>query len=350
MQTDRCRGDRLRPGGPRDQENRPPGNGDRRRHWPWGVQRAIDQLGLTDDQKPAINTIVQAYRQKEEQLRAELLKQMKEALTPQQYEKFAAAMSRPPGPPPQDNREPANPAPRPPAAAAAPVTSEGEVAVTLTGGYETDRVHGQAGSFWIAARHQSVPSEVFRKAFSGVTPAGPGRGGPTADEARKNKAALMSVLGPYGITNDQLDAVSNYYRYSSFNGEMWRMTAPATAIAKIHNGVVTGFTITNAGSGYSSPPKVSIPGMENLKVTVTLNFGTDFKTNGSIKLKLRSAASVEHSSVCQRGLFTAETRRSRRKPCKAENRCVWSANQSSNCNGQKSISGLNSQRSPRLLR
>ncbi len=39
-----------------------------------------------------------------------------------------------------------------------------------------------------------VKPDVFREAFSGVTPA---RGrGPTGEEARKNKAALMKVLAP----------------------------------------------------------------------------------------------------------------------------------------------------------
>jgi hypothetical protein len=46
--------------------------------------------------------------------------------------------------------------------------------------------------------------------------------------------------------------------------------------------VVT-FTITNPGSGYNSPPKVSVAGMADLKVTATLAFGVDFSKNGSIK-------------------------------------------------------------------
>jgi hypothetical protein len=55
----------------------------------------------------------------------------------------------------------------------------------------------------------SVRPEVFREAFSGVTPA---RGrGPTREEARKNKAALLKVLAPQGVTNERLDEVSDYY-------------------------------------------------------------------------------------------------------------------------------------------
>ena len=92
----------------------------------------------------------------------------------------------------------------------------------------------------------------------------------------------MEALGPYGVTNDRLDTVSNYYRYNRSRGEMWR-TTPAAAIATIRNGVITGFTITNPGSGYSSPPEVSVPGRADLKIKVKLSYGTDFKTNGSIQ-------------------------------------------------------------------
>jgi hypothetical protein len=126
----------------------------------------------------------------------------------------------------------------------------------------------------------NVPSEVFRKAFSGVTPA---RGGqePDPEQVRRNKQALMSVLGPYGIGNDLLDRVTTYYRYNRSQGQMWR-NMPATAYATVRDGVVT-FTVTNPGSGYSSPPKVSVAGMADLKASATLSFGVDFSKNGSIK-------------------------------------------------------------------
>jgi hypothetical protein len=50
------------------------------------------------------------------------------------------------------------------------------------------------------------------KPISHVHPAGPGSGGPTGEEARANKAALMSALGKYRGTNERLDEVSNRYR------------------------------------------------------------------------------------------------------------------------------------------
>jgi hypothetical protein len=155
------------------------------------------------------------------------------------------------------------------------------VQVTFTGGHETDpRDHGRPDVLIAAAL--GVPTEVFREAFSHVTPAGPGRS-PEPDEARRNKAALMRVLGPYGITNERVNAVSNYYRYNRPLGELvWRST-PASAYATLRNGVVVGFTITDAGSGYSSGPRVSVPGMPELKVVATLLFGEDFAKNGSIK-------------------------------------------------------------------
>jgi hypothetical protein len=63
---------------------------------------------------------------------------------------------------------------------------------------------------------------------------------------------------------------------------VWRST-PASAYVTIRKGVVMGFTITDGGSGYSSAPNVSVPGMPELKVIPTLSFGTDFARNGSIK-------------------------------------------------------------------
>jgi hypothetical protein len=47
-------------------------------------------------------------------------------------------------------------------------------------------------------------------------------------------------------------------------------------------GVVTGFKITNAGAGYSSPPAVTVAG-NDVHAVVTLSFGTDLSSNGSIK-------------------------------------------------------------------
>ena len=49
------------------------------------------------------------------------------------------------------------------------------------------------------------------------------------EQVRKNKAALMGALAKYGVTNERLDAVSNYYRYRPQEGEMWP-TTPATRL------------------------------------------------------------------------------------------------------------------------
>jgi len=156
--------------------------------------------------------------------------------------------------------------------------TEKHVAVTFTGGYDTDQRDRGRPVVLIAAA-LGVPTETFRRAFSGVTPA---RGsGPTQEEARRNKDALMSVLEPLGVTNDRLDEVSNYYRYRREQGEMWRNT-PAEGYAIVSKGKIVGLKITNAGSGYSSTPTISIPGFESLTTTVTLKYTKDFDTNGSI--------------------------------------------------------------------
>ena len=69
----------------------------------------------------------------------------------------------------------------------------------------------------LVAAGLGVPTEVFRKAFSGVTPAGAGEE-PDPAQVQRNKEALLKVLGPYGVTNDELDRVSNHYRYQAACG------------------------------------------------------------------------------------------------------------------------------------
>ena len=71
----------------------------------------------------------------------------------------------------------------------------------------------------------------------------------------------MTVLGPLGVTNDRLDEVSNYYRYQPQKGELWP-TAPAKGYAVVADGRVKKVVVTEAGSGYTVPPTVRIPGME----------------------------------------------------------------------------------------
>jgi hypothetical protein len=126
-----------------------------------------------------------------------------------------------------------------------------------------------------------VPPGVFREAFSHVQPA-PAGSQPQPGQVRQNKTALMNALGKYGITNERLDQVSNYYRYRSESGKLWP-TQEASAVALVRAGKVTAFEVTNGGSGYSSAPSVSIPAAGAPAVKVQLSFGKDFDKNGSVK-------------------------------------------------------------------
>ncbi|BBI31234.1 hypothetical protein [Cohnella abietis] len=152
--------------------------------------------------------------------------------------------------------------------------------VVISGGFKTDpEDHGRPVVLIAAAL--GVPTDVFREAFSGVTPAGSGE--PSSELAQKNKAALLKVLEPYGITSERLDEVSNYYRYKASKGETWTKTA-ASATVTVTNGVMTGVKITNAGAGYSSNPTITIKGPDGKVVTATatVSYSKDFKTNGRI--------------------------------------------------------------------
>jgi hypothetical protein len=40
--------------------------------------------------------------------------------------------------------------------------------------------------------------------------------------------------------------------------------------------------VTDAGSGYSTPPTATIQGMDTVKLKVSIRFDKDFKKNGSI--------------------------------------------------------------------
>lgn len=154
------------------------------------------------------------------------------------------------------------------------------VPVVIFGGHDTDPRDGGRPVILVASA-LGVPSEVFREAFTHVHPAGPGSGGPTREEARANKAALMSALGKYGVTNERLDEVSNYYRYVRSRGELWKVKQ-ASANALVQNGVITGFEIVNPGAGYSTPPTITVPKMNGVKAQVKLSFNKDLASNGSI--------------------------------------------------------------------
>ena len=163
----------------------------------------------------------------------------------------------------------------------APATAdETQIAVTFNGGHDTEGVDKGRPVILIASA-LNVPPEVFRKVFSGVKPAGPGQQ-PQEDQVRKNKQVLLEGLGPYGVTDDRLNEVSNFYRYRRSEGEVWRHT-DATAVATVRNGVVTAITITNPGAGYSSSPTITVPGVGDVNATVSLSYGTDLDKNGSIK-------------------------------------------------------------------
>ena len=152
--------------------------------------------------------------------------------------------------------------------------------MTFTGGHDTEGVDKGRPVILIASA-LNVPPEVFRKVFSGVKPAGPGQQ-PEESQVRQNKQVLLEGLGPYGVTDDRLNEVSNYYRYRRSNGEMWKHV-DATATATVVNGVVTAVTITNPGAGYSSVPIVTVAGADKSNLAVTLSYGTDLDKNGSVK-------------------------------------------------------------------
>jgi hypothetical protein len=151
--------------------------------------------------------------------------------------------------------------------------------VTISGGHQTDpRDHGRP--VVLVAGGLGVSPEVFHDAFSRVHPVAPGSY-PDDQRARQNKEVLLGALSRYGITNQQLDAVSDYYRYQPGSGQLWP-TKPAEIQAVVQNGIVTSFEITDGGSGYTSQPTLSVPGYRISPVHVNLSFGKDFSKNGSI--------------------------------------------------------------------
>jgi len=153
------------------------------------------------------------------------------------------------------------------------------VPVTISGGHQTDpRDHGRP--VVLVAGGLGVSPEVFHDAFSRVHPVAPGSY-PDDQRARQNKEVLLGALSRYGITNQQLDAVSDYYRYQPGSGQLWP-TKPAKIQAVVQNGIATSFEITDGGSGYSSQPTLSVPGYHIGPVQVNLSFGKDFSKNGSI--------------------------------------------------------------------
>ncbi len=158
-------------------------------------------------------------------------------------------------------------------------SAEKKLPITFSGGHETDPQDGGRPVVLIAAA-LGVKTEQFREAFRDVRPARNGR--PSGEDARRNKAALMKVLAPLGVSNDRLDEVSNYYRYRPQNGELWR-TTPAKAYALVQDGKIKQIVVTQPGSGFSTPPKAAVEGMEQTALEVTIQFDKDLKKNGAVK-------------------------------------------------------------------
>jgi len=164
--------------------------------------------------------------------------------------------------------------------------AEERVQAAIAGGHATDpRDRGRP--VVLIAGALGVTAEVFREAFSHVTPAPAGRE-PEPAQVQRNKTELLRALARFGVTNELLDRVSDYYRYRPGGDRQWRATA-ATAYATVRDGVVTSVAITDGGSGYSSPPKVTIPGHPEVKVEAALSFGRDLEKNGAVvKMELLS--------------------------------------------------------------
>lgn len=153
------------------------------------------------------------------------------------------------------------------------------VPVVFSEGHDTDR-RDRGRPVVLIANALGVSPQVFRDAFSHVRPAHAGTE-PDPRQVQANKGALLSALGKYGVTNEKLDQVSDYYRYPPGRGKIWH-TKPAVANALVQDGKITGYEIVSGGAGYTSPPIVSVPTMPNARATATLAFGKVLETNGSV--------------------------------------------------------------------
>ncbi|MBI1367744.1 MAG: hypothetical protein GC162_03730 [Planctomycetes bacterium] len=155
---------------------------------------------------------------------------------------------------------------------------ETKQAIVFSGGHEIgDHDYGRPVA--LIAAGLGVETDVFREAFSGVTPA---RGrGPTEAEARKNKEAMMKVLRPHGVTNERLDEVANYYRFRPDSGRIWP-TREAKGYAIVEDAKVKRIVMTDLGSGYCNAPTATIKGASGTLLRVTLHYDKNLEQNGSI--------------------------------------------------------------------
>jgi len=153
------------------------------------------------------------------------------------------------------------------------------VPVVFSNGHQTDpQDHGRP--VVLVAAGLGVPAQVFRNAFSGVHPAPAGRQ-PDPRQVHSNKETLLAALRPYGVTNNRLDEVSDYYRYNPSSGKLWP-TRPASAYAIVKNGSILRYVVTAGGSGYSSAPDVTIPSMPGARAKAKLFFTTNLDNNGAV--------------------------------------------------------------------
>ena len=155
--------------------------------------------------------------------------------------------------------------------------ADDRVELVFSGGHDTDaRDNGRPVA--LVAAGLGVSPQVFRDAFSRVQPVRDGE--PSPEHARQNKEVLLSALARYGVRNEDLDRVSDYYRYRRERGEMWTNT-PAKGYATISKGMVKSIVLTSGGSGYSSTPTVTIPGHAG-SIAVTIGMNKDLSRNGAV--------------------------------------------------------------------
>lgn len=154
------------------------------------------------------------------------------------------------------------------------------VSAQISGGHDTNPIdHGRP--VILVASALGVPEAVFRDAFSRVRPA-PGGESPDPAQVDRNKQALLSTLGRYGVENDRLDEVSNYYRYQPESGELWQHR-DAKVWVKMVTGKAPEVTVEDAGAGYSSVPTIFVPGHPELSISAKLRFTKNLATNGSLE-------------------------------------------------------------------
>jgi hypothetical protein len=68
---------------------------------------------------------------------------------------------------------------------------------------------------------------------------------------------------------------------------------PAEAKSIVKDGAVIAFEVVRGGSGYSSPPTVTVPGIKTGEVKVTLSYGKDLEKNVSVSAIALAAAAAD---------------------------------------------------------